>query len=102
MSVNPTDLDAPREPISSGADVSHRTTQKSMGPLFKDLYTGVVDVDDPSVVQPLLDNDRRALLDHTTDIQNYAQFQSLHRLPEKWGTSFHHRAYLATVDSLQK
>lgn len=74
----------------------------SAGPLFKELYTGIVDVEDPDAVQSILSAERRAFLDHTTDIHSYAQFQSLHRLPEKWGTAFHHRSYVATLESLQK
>ena len=72
------------------------------GPLFKELYTGIVDVEDPDAVEPILSAERRAFLDHTTDIQNYAQFQSIHRLPEKWGTRYHHQTYVSTMDALQK
>jgi hypothetical protein len=76
--------------------------QPAAGPLFKELYTGLVDVEDPTAVAPMLAADQRALLDHTTDIQNFAQFQSIHRLPEKWGTRYHHHAYVSTMDALQK
>lgn len=91
---------------STGVDASlgdePRKIQRTAGPLFKELYTGLVDVEDPETVGPMLDADRRAFLDHTTDIQTYAQFQSIHRLPEKWGTRYHHQAYVTTMDALQK
>ena len=88
--------------ILQSTEMSKGESLDSVGPLFKDLYAGIVDIDDRKVVHELLSSQTRAFMDQTTDIQNYAQFQSLHRLPEKWGTVFHHRTYVATVDLLQK
>jgi hypothetical protein len=71
------------------------------GPLFKEIYAGLIDVEDPSAWRPVLENETRSFLSHTTDIQTLDQFQRIHRTPEKLGTAFHHRAYVATLQSLQ-
>ena len=71
------------------------------GPLFREIYSSLIDVEDPSAWRPLLENETRSFLAHTTDIQTLEQFQSIHQIPEKWGTAFHHRAYVATSQSLQ-
>ena len=73
----------------------------SPGPLFKEIYAGVVDVDDLVAFQSVVQNDTRSFLAHTTDIQTLEQFHVLHQLPEKWGTAFHHKAYVATLESLK-
>ena len=99
VSLDSQNQTAPAEVSAGDAPSQERRTA---GPLFKELYTGIVDVEDPATVEPMLAAEQRAFLDHTTDIQNYAQFQSIHRLPEKWGTRYHHQAYIATMDALQK
>ncbi|MDB4022142.1 hypothetical protein OAC78_01770 [Litorivicinus sp.] len=70
------------------------------GPLFKEIYTGFIDVENPAEWQPLLAGETRSLLAHTTDVQSLAQFRSLHHVPEKWGTQYHHQAYLRTAETL--
>jgi hypothetical protein len=64
------------------------------GPLFKDVYTGVLDVNDPAAWKPVIEKDTRSFLAHTTDIQTVDQFLSLHTPPVKRGTAFHHRHFL--------
>lgn len=98
----PIDSNDPMAPAELSAGQAASQAERTAGPLFKELYTGIVDVEDPEAVGPMLAADQRAFLDHTTDIQNYAQFQSIHRLPEKWGTRYHHQAYVTTMDALQK
>jgi len=73
----------------------------SPGPLFKEIYAGLIDVEDPSAWRPVLDRETRSFLAHTTDIQTLDQFKTIHQTPEKWGTAFHHRTYVATLESLQ-
>ena len=71
------------------------------GPLFREIYSSLIDVEDPLAWRPVLENETRSFLSHTTDIQTLDQFQRIHRTPEKLGTAFHHRAYVATLQSLQ-
>ena len=99
VSVDPNNQTAPVE-VSAGETTS--SSHLIAGPLFRELYTGIIDIEDPDSIGPLLAADQRSFLDHTTDIQSYAQFQSIHRLPEKWGTRYHHQAYVTTMDALQK
>ena len=70
------------------------------GPLFKEIYAGLIDVEDRSAWGPLLEREARSFLAHTTDIQTLDQFETIHQTPEKRGTAFHHRAYVATLESL--
>lgn len=71
------------------------------GPLFKELYAGIVDIEDPAEWGPLLEKENRSLFSNTTDIQTWDQFQTLHKKPQKLGTAFHHRLYLSSVESLK-
>ena len=71
------------------------------GPLFKELYAGIVDIEDPAEWGPLLEKENRSLFSNTTDIHTWEQFQTLHRKPQKQGTAFHHRLYLSSVESLK-
>ena len=85
-----------------GAAESQEARQPtSPGPLFKEIYAGLIDVEDPSAWRPVLESETRSFLAHTTDIQTLDQFKTIHQTPEKWGTAFHHRAYVATLESLQ-
>ena len=70
------------------------------GPLFKEIYAGLIDIEDPLAWRPVLENETRSFLAHTTDIQTLDQFKKIHQTPEKLGTAFHHRVYVATLDSL--
>ena len=70
------------------------------GPLFKEVYAGLIDVEDPLAWRPILENETRSFLANTTDIQTLDQFKKIHQTPEKWGTAFHHRVYVASLDSL--
>jgi hypothetical protein len=85
-----------------GATESQEACQPvSPGPLFKEIYAGLIDVEDRSAWGPLLEREARSFLAHTTDIQTLDQFKTIHQTPEKRGTAFHHRAYVATLESLQ-
>jgi len=85
-----------------GAAESQEARQPiSPGPLFKEIYAGLIDVEDPSAWRPVLDRETRSFLAHTTDIQTLDQFKTIHQTPEKLGTAFHHRTYVATLESLQ-
>ena len=85
-----------------GAAESQEARQPvSPGPLFKEIYAGLIDVEDSSAWRSVLEGETRSFLAHTTDIQTLNQFITIHQTPEKWGTAFHHRAYLATIESLQ-
>ena len=75
--------------------------ERAAGPLFKELYTGLIDVEDPEAFGPMLAGQTRPLLAHTTDIQTLAQFHSLHQVPKKHGTPYHHKTYLSTVEQLK-
>ena len=85
-----------------GAAESQEARQPtSPGPLFKEIYAGLIDVEDPSAWRPVLESETRSFLAHTTDIQTLDQFKTIHQTPEKRGTAFHHRTYVATLESLQ-
>ncbi|MGB2318040.1 MAG: hypothetical protein ACPH10_05405 [Litorivicinaceae bacterium] len=73
----------------------------SPGPLFKEIYAGLLDVEDPMAWGPVLENATRSFLAHTTDIQTLDQFNTIHQVPEKWGSAFHHRIYVSTIESLK-
>jgi len=73
----------------------------SIGPLFKELYTGLIDVEDPAAWGPMLAKQTKSLLAHTTDIQTLAQFHSLHQVPKKHGTSYHYKTYVQTIEQLK-
>ena len=90
------------EPVSGVAAHGSDTKKPSTaGPLFKEIYAGFIDVENPVEWQPLLAGETRSLLAHTTDVQTIAQFRTLHHVPEKWGTQYHHQAYLRTAETLQ-
>ena len=92
------------DPVASGTEILQADVPASEprvpGPLFKEVYAGFIDVENPMDFRPLLETERRSFLAHTTDIQTLAQFNTIHKLPEKWGTAFHHKAYVATIESL--
>ncbi len=69
------------------------------GPLFKEIYSGVIDVEDAEACRPFLENDRRSLFAWTTDIQTLDQFRVIHQMRQKCGTVFHHKAYLVAIES---
>lgn len=71
------------------------------GPLFKEIYAGLIDVDDPLVWRPVLESETRSILAHTTDIQTLDQFEIIHQPPKKAGTAFHYQVYVTTLESLQ-
>ena len=73
----------------------------SPGPLFKEIYAGLLDVEDPAEWGPVLENETRSFLAHTTDIQTLDQFNTIHQVPEKLGSVFHHRIYVSTLESLK-
>jgi hypothetical protein len=89
------------EPIGDIASYSSDKQKPSIaGPLFKEIYSGFIDVENPDEWEPLLNGETRSLLAHTTDVQNLAQFRTLHHVPEKWGTQYHYQAYLRTAEIL--
>ena len=89
----------------SSLDLEVETRQNlglgSPGPLFKVIYAGLLDVEDPAEWGPVLENETRSFLAHTTDIQTLEQFNTIHQVPEKWGSVFHHRIYVSTLESLK-
>ena len=89
----------------SSLDLEVETRQNlelvSPGPLFKEIYAGLLDVEDPTEWGPILDKETRSFLAHTTDIQTLEQFNTIHQVPEKWGSVFHHRIYVSTLESLK-
>jgi hypothetical protein len=93
-----TPVDIASDPQAARAETP---AERTLGPLFKELYTGLIDVEDPSVWGPVLAGETRSLLAHTTDIQTLAQFHSLHQVPKKSGTAYHHKTYLNTVEHLK-
>ena len=91
-------MSASIEQVEGQASQTSRTVEsvrlaQEPGPLFKDVYTGVLDVNDPAAWQPLVAKDTRSFLAHTTDIQTVDQFLSLHVPPVKRGTAYHHRHF---------
>lgn len=72
------------------------------GPLFKDVYTGVVDIDDPQAWETVTAGDKRSFLAHTTDIQTVDQFLSIHSPPVRRGTVAHHQQFVNALGSLQQ
>jgi hypothetical protein len=76
------------------------STQKLPGPLFKELYADMIDIEDPSQWEPVIEKQTRSFFANTTDISSLDQFKVIHRIPEKLGTAFHHLAYVKTLDSL--
>ena len=71
------------EPIGDIASYSSDKQKPSIaGPLFKEIYSGFIDVENPDEWEPLLNGETRSLLAHTTDVQNLAQFRTLQHVPE--------------------
>ena len=91
--------------VDTASDGQVATTEapveRTLGPLFKELYTGLIDVEDPAAWGPMLAKQTKPLLAHTTDIQTLAQFHSLHQVAKKQGTSYHHKTYLQTIEQLK-
>ena len=98
MMLEAVDLTRTSKSSLGGKDASQSAAP---GPLFKEIYAGILDVEDPNEWRPVFEADTRSFLAHTTDIQTLDQFKNIHRIPEKWGTAYHHRAYVATIESLQ-
>ncbi len=85
------------------ADLPEGTADRSHiepGPLFKEIYSGIMDMENPREWRPLLQKEERSFLAYTTDIHTLNQFKIIHQTPQKCGTAFHHKVYLAAVDSL--
>jgi hypothetical protein len=70
------------------------------GPLFKEIYSGLVDMENPEEWRPLLQKEVRSFFAHTTDINTLEQFKTIHQIPQKSGTAFHHKAYIIALESL--
>ena len=70
------------------------------GPLFKEIYSGVMNLENPDEWRPLLQKEVRSFFSHTTDIYTLDQFKTIHQIPQKGGTAFHHKAYLEALESL--
>jgi hypothetical protein len=70
------------------------------GPLFKEIYSGIMNMENPEEWRPLLQREIRSFLAHTTDIHTLDQFKIIHQIPQKCGTAFHHKAYLVALESL--
>ena len=70
------------------------------GPLFKEIYSGIMDMENPEEWGPLLQKEERSFLAHTTDIHTLNQFKTIHQIPKKSGTAFHYKVYLAALESL--
>ena len=86
--------------IESHSHVDSVNIKRAPGPLFKELYAGLIDVDDPHQWGPVINDQTSSFLANTTDISSFDQFAVIHRVPEKWGTSYHHSSYLKTIDAL--
>ena len=86
--------------MDAQADVSNVHRPSVPGPLFKEIYAGLIDVEDPTAWRPVLESEKRSFLAHTTDIQTLEQFRTIHQTPEKSGTRYHHKTYVATLESL--
>ncbi|MBU25941.1 MAG: hypothetical protein CMD99_07910 [Gammaproteobacteria bacterium] len=88
---------------ADGADFPEEITEHRLiepGPIFKEIYSGIVDMENPEEWRPLLQREARSFLSHTTDINTFEQFKTIHQIPQKRGTAFHHKAYLAALESL--
>ena len=70
------------------------------GPIFKEIYSGLMDMENPEEWRPLLQREVRSFFSHTTDIHTLEQFKTIHQIPQKCGTAFHHKAYLVALESL--
>lgn len=70
------------------------------GPLFKEIYSGIMNIENPDEWRPLLQKEVRSFFAHTTDINTLHQFKTIHQIPQKCGTAFHHKAYLVALESL--
>ena len=70
------------------------------GPLFKEIYSGIMDMENPEEWRPLLQREVSSFFAHTTDIHTLGQFKTIHQITEKSGTAFHHKAYLEALESL--
>ena len=103
--MDKTDSNEPISAVASNGVISSNSPRElfeyAAGPLFKELYAGLLDIEDPKALQPVLAKETRSLLAHTTDIQTLAQFHSLHQVPQKSGTAYHHKTYLNTVEQLK-
>ena len=72
-------------------------------PSKKGTYTSVsihVDMENPEEWRPLLQKEVRSFFAHTTDIHTLEQFKTIHQIPQKSGTAFHHKAYIIALESL--
>ena len=92
--------------IDSSADTTElpeKTTDSrpvEPGPLFKEIYSGIMDMENPEEWRPVLQREVRSFYAHTTDINTLDQFKTIHQIPQKCGTAFHHKAYLVALESL--
>ena len=77
-----------------------RHTLAEPGPLFKEIYSELIDAADENVWRSLMENGQRPLFAWTTNIQTLDQFRIIHQTQERSGTAFHHKTYLATIESL--
>ena len=93
-SINPS---AGTEDLSEGI-ADRRFIQP--GPLFKEIYSGLMDMENPEEWRPLLQREVRSFFSNTTDIHTLEQFKTIHQIPRKCGTAFHHKAYLVALESL--
>ena len=55
------------------------------GPLFKEIYSGLMDMENPDEWRPLLQREVRSFFAHTTDINTLHQFKTIHQIPQKCG-----------------
>jgi len=82
------------------SQIEPSSAPKVPGPLFKEIYGGLIDLEDPAQWEQMIGNQTRSFFANTTDISTLEQFTIIHRIPEKLGTTYHHSAYLKTLDSL--
>ena len=93
-------------PLDTGADAAALPEEITdlrpvePGPLFKEIYSGVMDTENPDEWRPLLQKEVRSFFSHTTDIYTLDQFKTIHQIPQKGGTAFHHKAYLEALEPL--
>lgn len=78
------------------------TSSHSTGPLFDEIYAGVIDLQDKEQVLLSGDCGSRPLLDNTTDISSLSQFLALHSVPQRLGTLYKHIALANGIASFGK
>ena len=93
-------MDAVSNAADSQSTLETSKITRSPGPLFKDLYAGLIDVEDPQQWKPVIESQSRSFFANTTDISSLEQFKVIHSTPEKWGTAFHHKAYVSAIEYL--